>query len=190
MLATKRHIQSEPSSNAGFAQPEKTQSFRSHLWAGWIYHVIRIILGIVFLWSGISKLFDLSQFAVLIDAYGLIPEDTVFAVALLLSLVEFIAGLGLIINLQWSLAVVAGLLVLFMVILGYGIWMGLDVDCGCFVPGDPEAEAYHGLRPALYRDLVMLAGAGYLFYWQRQHAVSPLSVISLLKPILKGDDRK
>ena len=41
---------------------------------------------------------------------------------------------------------------LFMAILGYGISMGLDVDCGCFGPEDPESKAFHGLRAALYRD--------------------------------------
>ncbi|MEJ2158353.1 MAG: DoxX family protein, partial [Desulfobacteraceae bacterium] len=60
------------------------------------------------------------------------------------------------------------LLLLFMMVLGYGIWLGLDVDCGCFAAGDPEGGAYHGLRPALYRDAVMLAGMGYLILWKRR----------------------
>jgi hypothetical protein len=73
-------------------------------------------------------------------------------------LLEVIAGIGLLFDIRGSLALITGLLVLFMVVLGYGIWMGLDVDCGCFGPEDPEAEAFHGLRLSLFRDLVMMAG--------------------------------
>jgi len=62
----------------------------------------------------------------------------------------------------------------FMSILGYGIHMGLDVDCGCFSAEDPEAEAFHGLRSALYRDLVMAAGIGYLYLWRFIRSAGPI----------------
>lgn len=147
----------------------------------WFYRLTRLGIGAVFVWSGVSKLLDPQSFAIIIESYGLIPEITVFPTAMLLSAIELAAGLGLIFDLQYTLGLITGLLVLFMLILGYGLWMGLDVDCGCFGPEDPETEAYHGLRPALYRDLVMLAGIGYLYYHRRRQSISPLTFSTVYK---------
>jgi len=156
--------------------------------SAWIYRGLRIALGLVFVWSGGIKLLDPQGFAVIIASYGIIPEITVLPVALGLSALEILAGLGLIWDLQWSLGLVTGLLVLFMAILGYGLWMGLDVDCGCFGPEDPESEAFHGLRPALYRDLVMFAGSGFLFFCRRRQSITPFKLATLLNRKSKGDE--
>ena len=69
---------------------------------------------------------------------------------------------------------------MFLLILGYGIHMGLDVDCGCFSPGDPEAKAFHGLRAAFKRDLIMLAGIGFAFGWRKYRGICPKSFIHYL----------
>lgn len=140
----------------------------------WLYRLLRITWGAIFIWSGLSKLTAPESFATIIEAYGLIPEVTILPAAIGLSLLEVAAGAGLIMDVRWSLGIITGLLGLFMAILGYGLWMGLDVDCGCFGPGDPEGAAFHTLRPALYRDLAMLAGIGYLYLWRRLQAHQPL----------------
>jgi uncharacterized membrane protein YphA (DoxX/SURF4 family) len=134
------------------------------------YQLIRWILSIVFLYSGISKLFDPRAFGVIIEAYGLMPEEWVMPVAIALPLLEVVTAVGLIWDVRGSLAVISGLLILFMLILGYGIHMGLDIDCGCFGPDDPEHRGFSSLRPALYRDILMLLGIIYLYgwrYWQK-----------------------
>jgi hypothetical protein len=59
------------------------------------------------------------------------------------------------------------MLIFFIAVLGYGIVLGLDVDCGCFGPDDPE-QAYHGLWSALIRDLGLLVPVLYLFWFQRR----------------------
>ncbi len=89
-------------------------------------------------------------------------------------------GIGLLFDIRGSLALITGLLVLFMVVLGYGIWMGLDVDCGCFGPEDPEAEAFHGLRLSLFRDLVMMAGVIFIYGWRRYRAIRPADVMVIV----------
>ncbi len=145
-----------------------------------VYTLIRFAVGAIFVWSGTVKLLDHRHFAVIIEAYGLIPEAAVVPGALALSLLELLAGLGLMRDLRGSLVLITGMLMLFMAILGYGLWMGLDVDCGCFGPGDPEAGAFHGMRPALYRDMVMAAAIGYLFLWRRIGSVRPRAFCELL----------
>jgi uncharacterized membrane protein YphA (DoxX/SURF4 family) len=131
-------------------------------------------LGIIFIWSGFSKLTDPNNFSTIIEAYGLISETAVLPAAIGLSLLEVVAGVGLVVDVQWSLGIMTGLLVLFTAVIGYGLWIGLDVDCGCFGPDDPEGAVYHSLRPALYRDMAMLAGIGYLFLWRWLQSSHPV----------------
>jgi len=143
--------------------------------SNWAYRSIRFILSAIFMWSGVSKLTDPQSFAVIIAAYGLIPDSWVLSVSVFLPLIELIGGVGLLLDLRGSLTTISGLLVLFILILGYGIWMGLDVDCGCFGPEDPEARAFHGLRPALYRDFFMGAAILYLYSWRAFRSERPMA---------------
>ena len=122
-------------------------------------------------------------FAVLIDAYGIIPEGLLIPLAIWLPLLEVIAGMGLLFDIRGSLALITGLLVFFMMVLGYGIWMGLDVDCGCFGPEDPEAEAFHGLRLSLFRDLGMMAAVIFIYGWRRYRAIRPADLMVTVKKL-------
>jgi uncharacterized membrane protein YphA (DoxX/SURF4 family) len=150
-----------------------------------IYKIARWALGLIFVYAGIGKLAAPITFAVLIEAYGIVPEVLLMPLAIGLPLLEVAAGIGILFDIRGSLAVIAGLLVLFIVVLGYGIWMGLDVDCGCFGPEDPEAEAFHGLRQTLVRDLVMMAGVFFLYVWRWYRSIRPLDlkVVELVKSI-------
>ena len=134
----------------------------------------RFALALVFIYAGGTKLVDPASFAVIIEAYGILPEFLLLPVALGLPALEVAAGAGLIFGVRGSLPTVAGLLALFILVLGWGVHLGLDVDCGCFGPGDPEAEAFHGLRPTLYRDLAMLAGVAALAAWRRYRSPEAL----------------
>lgn len=135
------------------------------------YRGVRYFLAAVFFWSGITKFMDPVSFGVLIDAYGLLPKTWVMPVAMLLSSLEVIAGAGLILDIYGSLAIVTGMVILFIAILSYGIHIGLDIDCGCFGYQDPEAKAFHGLRTALYRDFLLMAGILYLYAWRFYRAI-------------------
>lgn len=130
---------------------------------------IRIGLTAVFLFSGVTKLAEPRSFAVIIEAYGILPELLIMPVALLLPLLEIVAALGLISGRRGSLELMTVLMLIFMAVLAYAIYLGLDVDCGCFGPEDPEAKAFHGLRNALYRDVGLLAGIVFLFIRRRGH---------------------
>lgn len=140
----------------------------------WPYRGVRVILALLFLWAGVVKLLDPDSFAIILEAFDLLPYSWIMPIAVGLPILEILAGIGLLFDVRGSLATVTGLLLLFMAVLGYGVWLGLDIDCGCFGPGDPEGEAYKGLRPALYRDLVMLAGVAYLYVWRFRRSSGPL----------------
>lgn len=138
-------------------------------------------LSALFIYAGMVKLWSPHTFAVLIEAYGILPEQLLLPVAVILPAFEVLAGIGLLLNIRGSLSAIAVLMILFIAILSYGIWMGLDVDCGCFGENDPEAEAFHGLWASLYRDLAMLAGITLLFGWRRYRAIEPVPVTWLFK---------
>jgi hypothetical protein len=149
------------------------------------YKLSRWGLGGIFIYAGSIKLLEPRAFAVLIEAFGVVPESLLIPLAIALPALEVATGIGLLFDIEGSLATIAGLLVLFILILGYGIWMGLDVDCGCFGPEDPEAEAFHGLRPSLYRDLLMIAGVAFLCGWRRYRAIKPLKISLLINKLGK-----
>jgi len=131
------------------------------------------VLAIVFIYAGATKFMDPLVFAVLIEAYGIVPEELIYPVAVFLPLLEVLAGALIIFDIRGSLTVICGLTILFMIILGYGIHMGLDVDCGCFGPEDPESKAFHGLRQAFVRDSVMLMDILFVYIWRRYRCIRP-----------------
>jgi hypothetical protein len=98
---------------------------------------------------------------------------------------EVVAGFGLLLDLRGSLAVLGGLVGLFLLVLGYAMALGLDVDCGCFGPEDPEGAAFGSIRPAFVRDLWMAAGVAYLYLWRWIRGRSPRSIRPFFRTVLK-----
>lgn len=152
--------------------------------SSWSYRVIRIGLGMLFVWAGWIKLTDPEGFAEIISVYALVPESLLVAVAIGLPVLEVIVGLGLIFDVRGSLGLIFGLLVMFVFVLWFGILKDLDVDCGCFSPQD--LKAHGALRLAMYRDLGMIVAVLYLFWWRRAAQSFPQSTL-VSKAIMKRD---
>jgi uncharacterized membrane protein YphA (DoxX/SURF4 family) len=127
----------------------------------WPFFVIRLILGSVFIYAGFTKIIDPKAFAKVISHYDIIPEILLAPFAVGLPVIELLAGFGLMFNVRGSLPVVLALLTAFTVVLGYGIYNNLNIDCGCFSWEDTTDR--NNLKSAFYRDLVMLTGAFLLF---------------------------
>ena len=128
----------------------------------WLDLVSRLVLAIVFAAAALPKLFDPASFATTISMYGLLPDPVVFPAALLLIVIELVTAAGLVFDRRWAVVLAGFLLILFIAVLGYGVYLGLDIDCGCFGPGDPEHGVLDSLRTSLIRDLVLLIPVGYL----------------------------
>jgi len=149
----------------------------------WSYRIVRIILGMMFLVAGAIKMMDPQQFGIVIDAFGLVPRPLVMPVAYTMLLLEMVAGAGLILDRRGSLPTIAVLTCLFLIVLGYGLHLGLDIDCGCYGPGDPEGEAFSSLRESFYRDLWILAGVMYCYWWRwnaRRGQCNPSSISNVI----------
>jgi uncharacterized membrane protein YphA (DoxX/SURF4 family) len=149
-----------------------------------IYHGLRLALAGVFIYAGFVKLLDPRTFAHAIAQYDLVPDGLLPLVAIGLPGLELLAGLGLILEVRGSLTVIAILLLIFLVILGFAVWQNLDIDCGCFT-GD-ELDAQQGVKTALWRDLIMMGVTLFLYRWRRSR--SPQSLwVGKLKILVKGD---
>jgi len=130
------------------------------------YTVVRVFLGLLFVYSGLTKSMDLVFFSKTVQAFAILPNSIVFPAAVVIVLSELVFGIGIVLDIRFSLGGILILLLGFMAVIGYALHMGYDIDCGCFGPGDPEALAFQGLTRALYRDLSILLIAGYLYMWR------------------------
>lgn len=122
------------------------------IWAG------RLILGVIFIYAGISKLFfpnhsflwplpmlkisvliNLSNFAVQVESYKLLPPAGVDFVAHTLPFAEIILGLMLLIG--WRLRIWATIVTLimlgFLTVVTRAYLLHMDINCGCFATPEP-----------------------------------------------------
>ncbi|MCI5227398.1 MAG: DoxX family protein [Candidatus Electrothrix sp. AX2] len=149
----------------------------------WGYHSVRVLISSLFLYAGGSKLIALPSFAQNISDYGLLPEGFLFPAALLLVTAELLAALALLLDLRGGLTGITLLLLLFIAVLLYGIQLDLDVDCGCFGPGEQQPHSTHTLYQALYRDVFMFIGCLFLYWYRFVTAVTaiPLNSLAVLR---------
>lgn len=80
----------------------------------WPYRIVRLIIGVIFVWAGSTKLMAPKAFAQLISEYGLVPENLLLAVAIGLPVLELLAGLGLIFDFRGCLWITTALILLFI----------------------------------------------------------------------------
>lgn len=127
----------------------------------------RFAVIIVFLAAALPKLFNISDFAAIINAYEMLPQDAVLPMAVCLPVVEIALAVGLFCNVRVSTYLSISLLIFFIAILSFAIYQGLDIDCGCFGPEDPEHQAFQGLRVAIVRDVVMILFLLYSLWYEK-----------------------
>ena len=101
-----------------------------------MYSIIRIILGSVFLFSGLGKLLAPYQnFLYVIQAYQILPSWAESLAAQVFPWIELIVGVFVFLGL-WTAWALRGALILFgffVVLLGQALLRGLPLEsCGCF----------------------------------------------------------
>jgi len=100
----------------------------------YLLFAFRLVVGGVFIWAGLSKIFDPLDFAESIANYRVFPHWMSFFVALVLPWIEVISGAFLILGLfkRSSSFLLSLLLVSFLALIASAILSGIDIDCGCF----------------------------------------------------------
>ena len=133
----------------------------------------RWFLAGVMTYAAVPKLAHPVVFAEVVGAYGLLPDFLLLPAAVVLPFFELVAAFLLLKGRRSGLWISAILMLLFIAVLSYGIWLGLDIDCGCFGPGDIESEAFSNLRLAVVRDLLLCIPIIYCL-WHRYFPSSKL----------------
>lgn len=126
-----------------------------------VFNVLRIFLGAVFLYASYEKILRPDAFALAVYNYRILPDAAVNLVALGMPWFELLLGLCLVFGLWLPGATVAGtaLLMFFFGALVFNQIRGIDIHCGCFSAGIKEGPADVW---TVVRDLVFFAMAVYL----------------------------
>jgi uncharacterized membrane protein YphA (DoxX/SURF4 family) len=131
----------------------------------WPYRLLRVGIAILFLWAGAIKLWHPKIFARAIADYGILPDIFIVPVAIGLPLLEVLAGISLLLDIALGLRLTFGLLLLFLSVLAYAIFRGLDIDCGCF--SADEIRSQNNVKFTFLRDLVLTGAVLFLLYCRR-----------------------
>lgn len=117
--------------------------------------LFRVILGVVFCYAAVDKIVHIDQFARAIYFYHIAPGWTVNAMAVVMPMVEMIAGICLILGImpKGAATLIVAMLVMFIVALTIVYVRGVDINCGCFSVSSRGKESAVGL---IWRDLLLL----------------------------------
>ena len=128
---------------------------------------IRIVLGLVFLYSSISKIADPSSFAAIVANYRLLPEWLVWATAVFLPWMEAICAMALLCGyLERGAALLVSLMmVVFISAILYSAYRGLDIACGCFSLAANEPS---NVMVSTVRNLLILAAGLWVLVFPRR----------------------
>jgi uncharacterized membrane protein YphA (DoxX/SURF4 family) len=131
-------------------------------------------------WSGASIRTSLSMFAMQVDSYQLLPPQLVSPAAHFLPLFELFLGLWLLsgVWLRYSSLVTTLLLGAFFAMMVRTYRMGLEINCGCFGPGErlgPKTLLRDGSLLALA--LAVTIGA-FLLRRKRSERSAPAAAVS------------
>lgn len=144
---------------------------RDLLAAAWLQALCRLALGGIFIYSSLDKIAHPRAFAEIIANYAILPGWLVTLPALVLPWLELLAGLLLVAGIwtRSAAALLALLLLAFILALGVNAVRGIDVSCGCFSTSADVKENAWGL---ILRDLLILLPAVAILSFGREQTPS------------------
>ena len=114
-------------------QPSALNSQRSTI-SQFVWRIVDVIVGGIFIYAGAIKVFDPVQFAIDIDNYKILPWTISVGLAFYLPWLEMFCGLALILRRLYfgGLSILTALVAVFLVATIAAKARGLDITCGCF----------------------------------------------------------
>ena len=96
--------------------------------------LLRVFLGIIFIYASIDKIIDPLKFSDAIDNYHITPVEMNNLAALIVPWIELVVGVFLILGIyvRGSSTIIILLLIWFIFILTQALVRGINVNCGCF----------------------------------------------------------
>jgi protein-disulfide isomerase/uncharacterized membrane protein YphA (DoxX/SURF4 family) len=132
----------------------------------WLGTVIRLALGVIWIWAAWSKLRSPRTFVQAVRAYDATPEWLSKAIGYGLPVLELCVGILLVVGIAVRMATIlsAVLFVVFLIGLVQAAARGLQLECGCFGGGGTTAGSTTYTLDIL-RDVGLLVLAAYLIVW-------------------------
>jgi uncharacterized membrane protein YphA (DoxX/SURF4 family) len=96
--------------------------------------IVRVVVGGIFVYASIYKIYDPASFAKSIWYYHLLPGSTINLIALTLPWLELLCGMSLFLGYSYrgSVILVNIMTLLFIIALSSAILRDISIDCGCF----------------------------------------------------------
>lgn len=123
-------VEEGTSSNAG--------PFKRFITSPYLTLISRIVLGSIFVLSGMTKLTSASTFRTSILSYEVpLPDFVVQLMVTTLPVIELGIGIWILAGLftRFAAGIAGGLTLIFMVAIGQAWARGIEADCGCFAAG-------------------------------------------------------
>ena len=132
----------------------------------WLGTVVRLFVGAVWIWAGVSKIGSPRTFTEAVRAYDATPEWLSKAIGYGLPVLELCIGILLVVGIAVRLAAIVSALLFLVFLIGIiqvGI-RGIQLECGCFGGGGLTAGPTSYTLDIL-RDLGLLLLAVFLIVW-------------------------
>jgi putative oxidoreductase len=129
------------------------------------WRIVALIIGGIFIYAGVMKIFDPVGFANDIDNYKILPWPLTVRLAFYLPWLEILCGLAVILGLLYrgGLLILTALISIFIAASVIAKARGLDITCGCF----GHASRYLSFFGHLALDFVLLAVLVALWFTNR-----------------------
>jgi uncharacterized membrane protein YphA (DoxX/SURF4 family) len=154
----------------------------------WVGLAARLVVGGVWLWSGLLKVGEPESSVTAVRAYQLLSPSLADTVGRVLPMLEIVVGACLVLGLLTRLVGgVSALLQLAFIVGIASVWArGISISCGCFGDGgyDPNAASHYPWEIA--RDVGLMLASLYLVWRPR----TPYALDNVLLPAsaLEGSD--
>ncbi len=128
--------------------------------------ILRLVLGVTFVYASLDKIAHPDQFAKIVYNYKILPDFLINVFAVTLPWVELLAGLFLIVGIFTESAslLISFLLVLFLIAISINVLRGVDLNCGCFST-DPAGKK-EGIS-LLFKDFLFLFMGLMVFFFNK-----------------------
>ncbi len=153
-----------------------------NLFAGFIYgnrplSVLRIVMGLLFIYSGFFKALDPVAFGRIIELYKVLPSVLIPYAAVVLPYLELLIGMFLVTGLKIRAAsfLSMGLMAVFAVAISINVVRGASFECGCFETQRFGMSEKIGI-PLIARDIVFFI-LFYVIFIAKKHYYSLDTVI-------------
>ena len=123
--------------------------------------VIRVVLGFLFIYAALDKIYYPPKFAEVIYNYRVLPVELLNICAIVVPWIEVFIGLTLLLGIlvDVSALLLSGITVFFIAMIITAIARGLNIECGCFTL-DSEGSLVSWKR--VVEDVFILTGGVYL----------------------------